>query len=72
MKMHSQQFLCYLSLDLSQIWQVGSTFFQRDNKPRHVQSMCLDVSTKNSVDEPSKVTIKFEDRPPCRETEGHN
>ena len=23
-------------------------------------------STKNSVDEPSKVTIKFEGRPPCR------
>ena len=33
------------------------TFFQRDNKPRHVQSMSLDVSTKNSVDEPSKITI---------------
>ena len=33
------------------------TFFQRDNKARHVQSMSLDVSTKNSLDEPSKVTI---------------
>ena len=33
------------------------TFFQRDNKPRHVQSMSLDVSTKNSVYEPSKITI---------------
>ena len=33
------------------------TFFQRDNKPRHVQSMSLDVSSKNSVDEPFKVTI---------------
>ena len=33
------------------------SLFQRDNKPRHVQSMSLVVSTKNSVDEPSKVTI---------------
>ena len=36
------------------------------DKPRHVQSMSLDVSTENSIDEPSKVTIKFEGRPPCR------
>ena len=42
------------------------TFFQHDNKPRHVQSRSLDVSTKNSVDQLSKVTIKFEGRPPCR------
>ena len=33
------------------------TFFQRDNKPKHVQSMSLDVSTNTSVDEPSEVTI---------------
>ena len=41
------------------------SLFQRDNKPRHTQSMSLDVSTKNSVDEPSKVTIQFEGRLPC-------
>ena len=28
--------------------------------------MSLNVSTKNSVDEPSKVTIQVEGRPPCR------
>ena len=42
------------------------SLFQRDKKPRHIRSMSLDVSTKNSVDEPSKVTIQFEGRPPCR------
>ena len=34
------------------------TFFHRDNKLIHVQPMSLDVSTKNSFDDPSKGTIK--------------
>ena len=38
-------------------------FFHHDNKPRHVQSMSLDVYTKNSVDAPPKVTIHGEGRP---------
>ena len=42
------------------------TFFKRDNKPRNLPSIFLDVSTENSVDEPCKVTIWFEGRPPCR------
>ena len=42
------------------------TSCHRDNKPRHVQSMSLDVSTNNSVDGPSQVTIQVEGRPPCR------
>ena len=29
--------------------------------------MSLNVWTKNSVDEPSKVTIQVEGRPPCRD-----
>ena len=33
------------------------SLFQSDNKPKHVQSMSLDVSTKNSVDEPFMVII---------------
>ena len=41
-------------------------FVHRDNKPRPVQSVSLDVSTKNSVDGPSKATIQSEGRPPCR------
>ena len=42
---------------LHTFFQRDNNLFQRDNKPRHVQSMSLDASTKNSVDEPSKVTI---------------
>ena len=42
------------------------TSCHRDNKPRHVQSMSLDVSTNNSVNGPSQVTIQGEGRPPCR------
>ena len=42
------------------------TSVHRDNKPRPVQSVSLDVSTKNSVDGPSKATIQSEGRPRCR------
>ena len=42
------------------------TSVQLDNKPRPVQSVSLDVSTKNSDDGPSKATIQSEGRPPCR------
>ena len=42
------------------------TSVHRDNKPRPVQSVSLDVSTKNSVDGPSRATIESEGRPPCR------
>ena len=42
------------------------TFFQRDNKPRHVLSMFLDVLTEKSVDEPCKVTLSFEGKSSCR------
>ena len=42
------------------------TSCHRDNKPRHVQSMSLDVSTNNSVDGPSQATIQGKGRPPCR------
>ena len=38
----------------------------RDNKPRPVQSLSLDVPTKNSVDGPSRDTIQSEGRPPFR------
>ena len=34
-----------------------------DNKPWHVQSMSLDVSTENSVDDPSKVISLKADLP---------
>ena len=42
------------------------TSCHRDNKPRHVQSKSLDVSTNNSVVGPSWVTIQGKGRPPCR------
>ena len=42
------------------------TSVHRDNKPRPVQSVSLDVSTKNSVDGPSRATIQSKGRPPCR------
>ena len=42
------------------------TSVHRDNKPTPVQSVSLDVSTKNSVDGPSRATIQSEGRPPCR------
>ena len=35
----------------------SSIHLQRDNKAGHGQSISMDVSTKNSVDEPSNVTI---------------
>ena len=40
--------------------------FQSINKPSHVQSTSLDVSTKNSVDAPSKITIQGGGISPCR------
>ena len=42
------------------------TSVHRDNKLRPVQSVSLYVSTKNSVDGPSRDTIQSEGRPPCR------
>ena len=42
------------------------TSVHRDNKPRPVQSVSLDVSTKNSVDGPSNATTQSEGRPPWK------
>ena len=42
------------------------TSVHRDNKPRPVHYVSLDVSTKNSVDGPSQATMQREGRPPCR------
>ena len=40
---------------------------KRKKKKNQFECQFLKVTaTKNSVDEPSKVTIKFEGRPPCR------
>ena len=58
-------YFCFIAT-ISQDLFTLHTSVHRDNKPGPVQSVSLDVSTKNSVDEPSRDTIQSEGRPPCR------